>query len=110
MLDIFEAGPVVRCALNDVRAIRESQRAVVEQIVQGPMPPAADASIYLISNCRDSFRAAHGPLLIDANNRPSLPAEIARALDVGVGDPVRYVLLKPAPKAQRYHDANVSFD
>jgi arginine N-succinyltransferase len=111
MVDIFEAGPVVRCALNDIRAVRESQRAVVEQIVEGPLPAAAaDAPVYLISNCRDSFRAAHGPLVIDANNRPSLAVEIARALGVQAGDAIRYVPLKPVPKAQRYHDANVSFD
>jgi arginine N-succinyltransferase len=106
MVDIFEAGPVVRCAMADVRAIRESRRAPLERI--GSVDAATD--VYLISNCRDSFRAAHGPLALDELGRPTLPDTLAQALQVKLGDPIRFVPLRAAHKAQRYHDANVSFD
>ncbi|MDB5323092.1 MAG: arginine/ornithine succinyltransferase subunit [Phycisphaerales bacterium] len=106
MVDIFEAGPVVRCALADVRAIRESRKAAVELIE----PAVADAEVYLISNCREPFRAAKGPLSLDDLGRPVVPDDLAKALQIQVGDAIRFVPLRGAPKAQRYHDANVSFD
>jgi arginine N-succinyltransferase len=104
MVDIFEAGPVVRCALADIRAVRESRTAL---FLAGEV--AADAEEYLIANTRGSFRAGRGPLQIDGQGRALLPKALATALDLQSGDSIRYVSLK-ASKAHRYHDANISFD
>ena len=106
-VDIFEAGPVVRCAMSDIRTIRESHKAPLERIAD---TAPADTQPFLISNCRDTFRAVHGPLMLDELGRPAISPEIATALQVQPGDPIRYVPLRGTPRAHRYHDANVSFD
>lgn len=106
MVDIFEAGPVVRCALPEIRAIRQSHKAPVQAILPAP----ADSPTYLISNCKPEFRAARGPLAIDDQGRPTLSADLANALQIQPGDTIRYVPLRAAHKVHRYHDANVSFD
>jgi arginine N-succinyltransferase len=106
MVDIFEAGPVVRCPLNEIRAVRESRTGVIHQL----QPPPADAETYLISNCREPFRAAQGQLAVDSENRLIVDPSLAAALNVQVGDTLRFVAPRGIPKAQRYHDANISFD
>jgi arginine N-succinyltransferase len=106
MVDIFEAGPVVRCALPEIRAIRQSHKAPVQAILPAP----ADSPTYLISNCKPEFRAARGPLAIDDQGRPTLSADLANALQIQPGDTIRYVPLRAAHKVHRDHDANVSFD
>jgi arginine N-succinyltransferase len=106
-VDIFEGGPVVRCALDDIRAIKESRK--------GPLTAATDAAVdseeYIISNCREPFRAAKGKLDIDESGAVVLSRELAAGLALQPGDAVRYVTVRPSQKsAARYHDANISFD
>src|SRR5271155_643465 len=43
MVDIFEAGPVVRCPLKEIRSIRHSTRGVVEAVIA--TPPAGELAI-----------------------------------------------------------------
>jgi len=106
MVDIFEAGPVVRCALSQVRAVRESRTGTVHQLE----PPPAGSEHYLVSNCRQPFRAAQGALAIDAEDRLTIDPPLAAALQVTAGDKLRYVTPRAIPKAHRYHDAMISFD
>jgi arginine N-succinyltransferase len=107
MVDIFEAGPVVRCALSEVRAIRESKKAEVGQV--GSM--ATEPESYVVSNCREPFRAAKGPLGVDEAGRVTLGSDLAAALRISSGDSIRYVAMRASQKpAQRYHDANISYD
>lgn len=104
MVDIFEAGPVVRCPLSDIRAVRESRTA---KVVAGEVD--ANAETWLIANTREPFRAGKGPMQITAAGEIIIPMDLAAALLVKAGDSVRCVPLK-ANVAQRYHDANMSFD
>src|SRR4051794_29713097 len=107
MVDIFEAGPVVRCQLNEVRTIRESRKAIVAALTQ----QIVGTEDYIVAATKDPFRAAHGPLAIDEAGKVTLHTDLATALNVKVGEEVRYVTLKPAIKsAARYHDAMMSFD
>jgi arginine N-succinyltransferase len=108
MVDIFEAGPVVRCALNQIRTIRESRQTTLTAIADAPTPEGAQ--IYLISNCRHDYRAAKAPLTVSDAGHVTLPPDLAAALNLQPGDPLRYAPLRATPKAHRYHDANVSFD
>ncbi len=103
MVDIFEAGPVVRCPLSDIRAVRESRTAVisVENVVEG--------ETFLIANCRDSFRVGKGPIRLTAEGEAVIPKALADALQIEAGERVRYLAMK-SNKVQRYHDANMSFD
>jgi arginine N-succinyltransferase len=104
MVDIFEAGPVVRCALPDIRTVRESRKAKIAALSDTPI----ESEPMLISNGRDTFRAAIGTVHID-DGAATIATELATALKVNVGDAVRFAPLRHRP-AQRYHDANVSFD
>jgi arginine N-succinyltransferase len=110
MVDIFEAGPVVRCVLSEIRTIRASRQTTLAAITEVAAAPPPDASTYLISNCRHDYRAAQAPLSVGELGQVTLPPDLAAALHLQVGDPLRYVPLRATPTAHRYHDANVSFD
>jgi arginine N-succinyltransferase len=105
MVDIFEAGPVVRCLLKDVRAVRESVKAPVETVTSG----AADGLTYLVSNCKEDFRATIGTVAAGEGVGVTIPADVSAALRVGVGDAIRYVPLKPSVKPA-YHDSMMALD
>ncbi len=90
MVDIFDAGPVVSCPRDEIRAVRESRRAVVEEIVD-ELPPS---QAHIIATPRKEFRACKGMLQATATG-VRLPGREALALNVKVGDPVRYVSMKP---------------
>ncbi|HEY7116712.1 MAG TPA: arginine N-succinyltransferase [Tepidisphaeraceae bacterium] len=105
-VDIFEAGPVVRCQLNQVRAIRESRTGEVAALTNEPI----ESEMFVLAHAGQNFRAGKGPLKSDDSGRVTLPSDLAAALGVGVGDRVRYVPIKAPHTAARYHDANIAFD
>jgi arginine N-succinyltransferase len=109
MVDVFEAGPVVRCPLNEVRTIRESRTGVVAAL-SGTVAVVPAGQELLVSNTTNAFRAARGAVAVNDAGQVTISAELAAALNVTVGDTVRYVTARPAAKAARYHDANISFD
>jgi arginine N-succinyltransferase len=95
MVDIFDAGPVVRCALPKIRAIRESTQSVISQITK------VDSSPMLIANTQQSFRACLGSVSITADG-VGLDLTVASALNVNVGDTVRFVAPKSSPIKEGY--------
>jgi arginine N-succinyltransferase len=107
MVDIFEAGPVVRCRLDQVRSVRESRTGRVVRV--GVVPEEA-REVFLVANCRENFRATASRVGVDGSGGVTLPADVAAALEVEVGDAVRYVAARGPQAVTRYHDANVSFD
>ncbi len=129
MVDIFEAGPVVRSRLVDIRAIRQSRRAEIEAILPGgatgpgddtmgddtqrDQSAGNDAPKMLVSNCTDDFRATLAAVIPGAAGKVKLSADAAAALKVEVGDTIRCVSLKPQTAAagqMPYPDANIGFD
>ncbi len=97
MVDIFDAGPVVRCPLRRIRAIRESSTAVVREIGE------CSGADMILTNTRHEFRACLGAVeLITDGVR--LNAETVTALKIKVGDSVRFVAPKP-PLSKAGHDA-----
>jgi arginine N-succinyltransferase len=106
LVDIFEGGPNVQCSLREIRAIRESKRATITHIVQHKL----ESEPYLVSNAAHDFRCAHGAITI-SDGGVTLQHDMAAALNVQAGQAIRYVPLKPTHRtAERYHDANISFD
>jgi len=89
MVDIFDAGPVLSCPRDDIRTIRASQRGIITAIVDGDFP----APPYLIGTTVDQFRAAAGPLEIRPGEGLAIAARCARALELGIGDGVRFAEL-----------------
>jgi arginine N-succinyltransferase len=103
-VDIFEAGPVVKCHLNEIRTIRDSTKAIIE----GLTDTAIDSDIYFIANTRHDFRATKGKILRDGDRVKIEPA-VAQALGVVPGDPIRFVAPKaPAPQKESADAGEVS--
>ncbi|AOJ21284.1 arginine N-succinyltransferase [Burkholderia cenocepacia] len=90
-VDIFDAGPVLECHVNDLRTVRES---VVVPVAIGVPDARDDAPKSLVSNTSlGDFRVGVAPGVV-ANGAFVLSADDAAALDVKAGDPVRVLPLK----------------
>ena len=90
-VDIFDAGPVLECHVNDLRTVRES---VVVPVAIGVPDARDDAPRSLVSNTSlGDFRVGVAPGVV-ANGAFVLSADDAVALDVKAGDPVRVLPLK----------------
>ncbi|HDR9807886.1 arginine N-succinyltransferase [Burkholderia cenocepacia] len=90
-VDIFDAGPVLECHVNDLRTVRES---VVVPVAIGVPDARDDAPRSLVSNTSlGDFRVGVAPGVV-ANGSFVLSADDAAALDVKAGDPVRVLPLK----------------
>ena len=94
MVDIFDAGPVLSCARDDVRTVRASRRGTVAAVVNEEFPAAP----HLIGTTGDDFRATAGPLEVRRDEGLVITARSAAALEIGVGDTVRFAELN-APAA-----------
>ncbi|KVV58018.1 arginine N-succinyltransferase [Burkholderia territorii] len=90
-VDIFDAGPVLECHVNDLRTVRES---VVVPVAIGVPDASENAPKSLVSNTSlGDFRVGVAPGVV-ANGAFVLSADDAAALDVTAGDPVRVLPLK----------------
>jgi len=94
MVDIFEAGPVVTCPLNEIRTVRESRPAPIARVIE-------DAQINgpscIISNTRQEFRACRCAVEMD-NQGAVIGKQCAEALQVSIGDQLRFA---PLPSSTR---------
>ncbi len=92
LVDIFDAGPVIECAVEDVSAIRRSRRLATR------VGPRVGETRWLVSNTGFAdFRA----LLVEGGPEGDafgLPESVLAALGVKSGDPVRAVALSPADR------------
>jgi arginine N-succinyltransferase len=96
-IDIFEGGPVVSCAVKDIRMIRESRLVRVHQVVRKPL----DAEPNMVSNTQaKGFRACLAPLHFVPGKGVLLPQSAARVLKVREGDSVRVAAPRPGGKAR----------
>ncbi|KWF91264.1 arginine N-succinyltransferase [Burkholderia diffusa] len=90
-VDIFDAGPVLECHVNDLRTVRES---VVVPVAIGVPDASENAPKSLVSNTSlGDFRVGVASGVV-ANGAFVLSADDAAALDVKAGDPVRVLPLK----------------
>ena len=90
LVDIFEAGAVYGCDVQNIRAVRESREVVVTGIAS-LQHARAD---YLISNGRMAFRACKAAIEIVNDKVVKLDPAVAKLLDIGPGDTVRYVSMR----------------
>lgn len=102
MVDIFEAGPVVRCELKKIRSVSGSRRATVQEVVE--RPPVSE--LMIVTNARQDFRACKGTIEMTESGGVRIDAAVAAALGLSRGDAVRYVAVKaPEPSASASHEA-----
>jgi arginine N-succinyltransferase len=92
MVDIFEAGPIVSCATDEIRTVRDSKTSQIWKISAKPI----DSDLYLISNTySQGFRATAAPLAIVPGKGIEIDKETSLALDLKKGDAVRIAPLRP---------------
>ena len=88
MVDIFDAGPVVTCRLQDIRTVKQSRQGIVAAIVDEVIASPA----YLIATTGTDFRACQGPIALTGG--VTLHRDVAAALGVKVGDAIRFAPLR----------------
>jgi arginine N-succinyltransferase len=94
MVDIFDAGPCVSCQRDDIRTVRQSRVATVEQIGE----EFADSATHMICPSGGAFRACMGSVQILSPDAIQLSEATASALKIARGARVRFAPLKPAPQ------------
>jgi arginine N-succinyltransferase len=98
MADIFEGGPVVSCAVDKIRSVKESRVAMVRQITGRRI----EAEPWLLSNGRaKKFRACAAPIQLIPGRGLRIGRAAALALQVEEGDAVRFVSLRPGAEPAR---------
>ena len=91
MVDIFEAGPVIFCKLNDIRIIKESRKSAVADITTETI----ESTPLIITNTKEDFRACIGSIA-ESRGKVRITKETAELLQVAVGDRVRFSPLRPS--------------
>ncbi len=94
LVDIFDAGPVIHARLDEVRTVRESVRAEVEEVLAEP--PAGEAVLVSRAAAKPDFRAAVGTVALTRAGGVRIASALAERLRVGVGDRVRFAPLRAA--------------
>ena len=90
LVDIFEAGPTVRCERDRIRSIRESRMATVSEIADSIT--GGEAMIVCPSGVSPAeFRACVGDVEPADEQSVRIDRDTASALGVEPGAPVRYV-------------------
>ncbi len=92
MVDIFDAGACVSCGRDDIRTVRQSRTAVVEQITNEKI----DSPTHMIGRFTPAFAATIGPVRTIDEGRICVDAQVAAVLGVSTGSQVRYAPLRPA--------------
>lgn len=87
-IDPIDAGPFLSAEVASMRTVKESKVAIVQEI----QAEQVSEEVLLLSNDRLSgFRACRGDLAVWDSERVVLPEKVAEALQVGLGDVVRYI-------------------
>ena len=90
LVDIFDGGPTVHCARENIRAVRESRTGTIAEIGND----SRDSESLLISNCAADYRVCVGDLRWNADGTCTLDTAAAATLGLGVGDTCRAVAAK----------------
>ena len=91
MVDIFEAGPMFTCPRDKIRTVRDSLCATVSAVSDRPV----ESPNYLISNGRRDFRACRDALQVVGDGTVVISPQVAEALRIEIGQPIRYVTERP---------------
>jgi arginine N-succinyltransferase len=95
MVDIFDAGPCLRCDRDAIRSIRDARRQPVVALTE---PDPAAAADHLIAPAAGDFRAAAAAVSVTPEG-VRLPRDLAGALQLQVGDTLHHTPLRAAAPA-----------
>lgn len=87
-IDIFDAGPLFFAPTDTIQAVSASAISTVKEL----RSLAGEKIQALISNMHLQFRSTLAPILLEEGHITFHP-DVAQALEIEVGDPVRYLLL-----------------
>jgi arginine N-succinyltransferase len=91
MVDIFEAGPIVSCATDEIRTVRDSRASSIHKIAAKDI----ESDLFIISNTySQGFRATAAPLNLVPGKGIEITRETAQALALKKGDAVRIAPLR----------------
>jgi arginine N-succinyltransferase len=86
-VDIFDAGPTIHCPLDQIATVRESRRAVVDNIL-----PELQSDSYMVSTTQlADFRVCRGKLREPQDGLVQVSQELATMLHLQIGDAIRFV-------------------
>lgn len=89
-IDIFDGGPTMIAARNQVEAIATSQVAHIGQVVDLP----EETPKYVVCNGKfEDFRCASGRVLLTTDGSVTITPRLAGRLSVAAGDAVRFYAL-----------------
>ncbi|MDQ7781451.1 MAG: arginine N-succinyltransferase [Desulfomonilaceae bacterium] len=92
MVDIFEAGPVVQCRVEDIRTVRESRKATVAEIRDlGDEKPS-----HIVCTLGEEFRCFMGGVTIDEDGNAHATFREVERVDLQPGDTIRFAPLRPS--------------
>lgn len=92
LVGIFEPGPVLKAELAEVRAVKESQTAMITEIVE---KVEGNISIISTTHTGQDFKACMGPIEV-IENKIKINQVTATALKVRIGDLLRFVDFRPS--------------
>lgn len=88
-IDFFDGGPDIGVNVSDVKAIKESVVGIVAQISKVEF----DGKMFLIGNEKLDFRVCFGNIRnLSDGTEVMLSSDVAKALNVSVGEKIRYTL------------------
>lgn len=91
MVDIFETGPILTCALADIGVCQRSRRVTVTDITNDWIGSTA----HLIGTTHRDFRACRGAVAPLEEDGARIDRVTALALNVKLGDTIRYATIRP---------------
>jgi arginine N-succinyltransferase len=91
MVDIFEAGPLVHCRLDNIRIVKESRHTQVEEVTS----ESIESEPCIITNAGSEFRACIANVADVSGGGARIRVETAEALRVSIGDEIRFGPLRP---------------
>ena len=93
LVGIFEPGPVLSANLKDIRTYRESTVLKIEEISE----TLIDGETYIISTTGESskFKCCLGKLSVTESGQAHIPAVVATALKLRLGEELRFVSFRP---------------
>lgn len=84
-IDPIDGGPILIAETSEIKTVKNSTIAQISKISTMPAEER-----FLLSNLHIDFRACYGSIKETENQRVEIPADVANALQVQVGDSIRY--------------------
>lgn len=88
-VDIFDGGPHLFAPTDTIEAVKTSTVAIVQALKS----PLDTSLLAIISNRRLDFRTTLAPIELAEEGHITFHEDVARTLEIDIGDPVRYLIL-----------------